>query len=39
MFEMVAARSMAIACGYEDAIDHDRVRHDPLQQPGRSLPR
>jgi hypothetical protein len=24
MFEMVAARSMAIACGYEDAIDHDR---------------
>jgi hypothetical protein len=32
MFEMVAARSMAIACGYEDAIDHDRVRHDPLMK-------
>jgi len=28
----VAARSMAIACGYEDAIDHDRVRHDPLMK-------
>ena len=32
MFEMVAARSMAIACGYEDAIDHNRVRHDPLMK-------
>src|SRR5215813_2488274 len=32
MFEMVAARSMAIVCGYEDAIDHDRVRHDPLMK-------
>jgi hypothetical protein len=32
MFEMVAARSMAIAAGYEDAIDHDRVRHDPLMK-------
>src|SRR5579862_4962157 len=32
MFEMVAARSMAIACGYEDAIDHDRLRHDPLMK-------
>jgi hypothetical protein len=30
MFEMVAARAMAIACGYKDAIDHDRLRHDPL---------
>ena len=30
MAEIVAARVMAIACGYEDAIDHDRLRHDPL---------
>jgi hypothetical protein len=30
-FEMVAA-SMAIACGYEDAIAHDRIRHDPLMK-------
>jgi Transposase DDE domain group 1 len=30
MFDMVAARAMAIACGYKDAIDHDRLRHDPL---------
>jgi hypothetical protein len=30
MIEMVAARAMAIACGYKDAIDHDRLRHDPL---------
>ena len=29
MFEMVAARAMAIACRYKDAIDHDRLRHDP----------
>jgi hypothetical protein len=20
---------MAIVCGYKDAIDHDRLRHDP----------
>jgi hypothetical protein len=32
MFEMAAARAMAIACGYEDAIDHDRLRHDPLMK-------
>jgi hypothetical protein len=32
MFEMVAARSMAIACGYKDGIDHDRLRHDPLMK-------
>lgn len=30
MFEMVMARAAAIACGYEDAIDLDRLRHDPL---------
>jgi hypothetical protein len=30
MFEMVMARASAIACGYEDAIDLDRLRHDPL---------
>jgi Transposase DDE domain group 1 len=32
MFDIVAARAMAIACGYEDAIDHDRLRHDPLMK-------
>ena len=30
MFEMLMARVSAIACGYEDAIDLDRLRHDPL---------
>ena len=30
MLEMVMARASAIACGYEDAIDLDRLRHDPL---------
>src|SRR4051794_40698833 len=30
MFEMVMARVSAIACGYKDAIDLDRLRHDPL---------
>src|SRR6201981_2921259 len=30
MFEMVMARVSAIACGHEDAIDLDRLRHDPL---------
>ena len=43
MFELVMARASAIACGYEDAIDLDRLRHDPLlrvavgrcPQPGR----
>ena len=29
-FEMVMGRASAIACGHEDAIDHDRLRHDPL---------
>jgi hypothetical protein len=30
MFEIVMARTSAIACGYEDGIDLDRLRHDPL---------
>jgi Transposase DDE domain group 1 len=30
MFEIVMARVSAIACGYEDGIDLDRLRHDPL---------
>src|SRR6266853_2964724 len=30
MFEMVMARASAIACGHEDAIDLDWLRHDPL---------
>jgi hypothetical protein len=32
MFEMVMARLCAIACGHEDAIDLDRLRHDPLMK-------
>lgn len=32
MVEMVMARASAIACGYEDAIDLDRLRHDPLMK-------
>jgi hypothetical protein len=32
IFEMVMARSSAIASGYKDAIDHDRLRHDPLMK-------
>jgi DDE family transposase len=32
MFEMVMARASAIACGYEDAIDLNRLRHDPLMK-------
>jgi hypothetical protein len=28
MFEMVMARVVAIACGHEDAIDLDRLRHE-----------
>ena len=32
MFEMVTARVSAIACGYKDAIDLDRLRHDPLMK-------
>jgi hypothetical protein len=31
MFEMVMARVCAIACGHEDAIDLDRLRHDPMK--------
>jgi len=30
MFELVAARAFAITCGYKDANDLDRLRHDPL---------
>jgi Transposase DDE domain group 1 len=29
---MVMARASAIACSYEDAIDLDRLRHDPLMK-------
>ena len=29
VFEMLMARVSAIACGYEDANDLDRLRHDP----------
>src|ERR1700683_2382649 len=32
MFEMVTARVSAIACGHKDAIDLDRLRHDPLMK-------
>src|SRR5258707_13239135 len=32
MFEMVMERGSAIACGYKDAIDLDRLRHDPLMK-------
>jgi Transposase DDE domain group 1 len=32
IFEMVMARVSAIACGYEDANDLDRLRHDPLMK-------
>src|SRR6202049_931910 len=32
MFEMVMARAAAIACGPKDAIDLDRLRHDPLMK-------
>ena len=32
MFEMVMARVSAIAWGYEDANDLDRLRHDPLMK-------
>jgi hypothetical protein len=28
------ARASAIACGYEDANDLDRLRHDPLMKLG-----
>src|SRR5208282_2905857 len=32
MFEMVMSRVLAIACGHEDAIDLDRLLHDPLMK-------
>jgi Transposase DDE domain group 1 len=32
MFEIVMARASAIACGHKDAIDLDRLRHDPLMK-------
>ena len=32
MFELVMARSSAIACGHKDGNDHDRLRHDPLMK-------
>jgi hypothetical protein len=32
MFELVMARAAAIACGHKDAIDLDRLRHDPLMK-------
>jgi hypothetical protein len=32
MFEMVTERVSAIACGYEDVIDLDRLRHNPLMK-------
>jgi hypothetical protein len=32
MFEMVTSCVLAIACGHEDAIDLDRLRHDPLMK-------
>jgi hypothetical protein len=32
MFEMVMARASAIASGYADAIDLNRLRHDPLMK-------
>jgi hypothetical protein len=40
MFEMVMARSSAIACGHKDGNDLDRLRHDPLMKitVGRSAP-
>src|SRR6202047_4129522 len=32
LFEMVTARVSAIACGHKDAIDLNRLRHDPLMK-------
>src|SRR5271169_2458084 len=32
MFEMVMSRVLAISCGHEDAIDLNRLRHDPLMK-------
>jgi hypothetical protein len=39
MFELVMARVCAIACGHEDAIDLERLRHDPLMKVGLSAVR
>src|SRR3984893_13496627 len=32
MFEMVMSRVLAIACGHEDAIDLDRLRHEAPEE-------
>ena len=32
MFELVTARSFAIACGYKDGNDLNRLRHDPVMK-------
>ncbi|MGC1388861.1 MAG: IS1380 family transposase [Steroidobacteraceae bacterium] len=32
MLEMMMARAAAIACGHKDAVDLDRLRHDPLMK-------
>jgi len=32
MFELVTARTVAIACGYKDGNDLNRLRHDPLMK-------
>ena len=32
MFELVMARSSAMACGHKDGNDLDRLRHDPLMK-------
>lgn len=43
--ELIRQRILAIACGYEDLIDHDELRADPMwgllagkDNPGRELP-
>ena len=30
--EIIAARVFGICCGYEDGIDHDALRHDPVMK-------
>lgn len=30
--EIIKARVFAICCGYEDGIDHDNLRHDPVMK-------
>jgi hypothetical protein len=32
MFEMADGAASAIACGHKDAVDLDRLRHDPLMK-------